>query len=225
MASPMPNGRSVRRRREARKTAGYTYVAMLVAVAVIGIGLSATGIVWSQASQREKERELIFAGAQLRDAIERYYERSPGVKRYPAALEDLLADRRFPGTERHLRRVYADPFSGKPDWALIEAPGGGIMGVHSKSTLSPVRNGALNNDRPFQGAKTYQEWRFFYDAQPSVSPHGISSPSAISTATSSSATASSSPGAAAPGGASTAANAGTQAPVVAPGSQRTARAR
>src|SRR5262249_29173489 len=142
-------------------------------VAVIGIGLSGTGVVWSQASQREKERELLFVGAQFRRAIETYYERSPGVKRYPAALEDLLADKRFPGTERHLRRIYADPFTGKADWVLMQAPGGGIMGVHSKSTAAPVRNGPLvSNDRPFQGAKTYQEWQFFYDAQPASSPPG-----------------------------------------------------
>ena len=220
MANPMPSGRGASGRRGPRLAAGFTYVAMLIAVAVIGIGLSATGIVWSQAGQRDKERELIFVGAQFREAIERFYERSPGVKRYPATLEDLLADRRFPGTERHLRRIYADPFTGKPDWVLIAAPTGGIMGVHSKSTASPVRNGSFSShDRSFQGAKTYQEWQFFYDAQAAASPPGSSSlpgpasPSGTLSAPGTSPSAQPAPAA------------GMQAPVVAPDSQRTARAR
>src|SRR5262249_18397110 len=128
----------------------------------------------------------------------------PGVKRYPAALEDLLADKRFPGTERHLRRIYADPFTGKADWVLMQAPGGGIMGVHSKSTAAPVRNGPLvSNDRPFQGAKTYQEWQFFYDAHPASSPPGAA------------------PAAPAPYGTAT----GMQMPVISSDSARPARAR
>ena len=169
MASPMQNGR------KARLQAGYTYVGMLLAVAVIGIGLAATGIVWSQAGQREKERELLFVGDQYRRAIERYYERSPGVKRYPAALSDLLSDTRFPKPERHLRRIYADPLTGKADWALIEAPGGGIMGVKSTSSATPIKSGAFGyRDRTFHGAKTYQEWEFFHESQAPAAPAGAS---------------------------------------------------
>ena len=164
----MPNGR------KARLQGGYTYVGMLLAVAVIGIGLAATGIVWSQASQREKERELLFVGDQFRRAIERYYERSPGVKRYPAALTDLLSDNRFPKPERHLRRIYADPLTGKADWMLLEVPGGGgIMGVKSKSTATPIKNAAFSHrDRVFEGAKTYQEWEFFHEAPAAAAPAG-----------------------------------------------------
>jgi type II secretory pathway pseudopilin PulG len=163
----------MRNGRQARPQSGYTYVAMLLAVAAIGIGLAAAGIVWSQASQRAKERELLFVGDQFRRAIERYYERSPGVKRYPAALADLVSDKRFPSPERHLRRIYSDPLTGKAEWTLIEAPGGGIMGVKSTSNAVPIKNAAFaRRDRTFEGAKTYQEWEFFHDAQATFAPAG-----------------------------------------------------
>ena len=63
---------------------GFTYLALLIAVALIGIGLVAASEVWSQSRQREKEQELLFIGEQFRQAIGMYYERTPGaVRRYP----------------------------------------------------------------------------------------------------------------------------------------------
>ena len=165
MAGPMANGRRVR-----RASRGYTYVAALIAVAVIGVVLAGTGIVWRQAAQREREQELLFIGNQFRRAIASYYDRTPGtVKRYPAKLEELLQDPRFPGTERHLRKMYADPMSGKPAWGLIAAPDGGIMGVHSLSEARTIKSGGfLARDRVFEGTSRYSEWRFFY--QPLATP-------------------------------------------------------
>ncbi len=156
----MWNGRSPRRQ------GGFTYVAMLVAVAVIGVGLAATGLVWSQSRQREKEQELLFVGDQIRQAIGRYYHGTPGpAKRYPQALEDLLADKRYPNPERYLRRIYTDPMTGKAEWGLMQAPEGGIMGVYSLSNGAPIKQaGFQDKDRTSQGATTYYEWRFFYEA-------------------------------------------------------------
>jgi type II secretory pathway pseudopilin PulG len=141
---------------------------MLIAVAVTGAGLAATGELWSQSRQREREQELLFAGNQFRQAIERYYQRTPGaVKRYPAKLEDLLLDRRYPTVQRYLRRIYLDPMTGKRDWGLVEAPGGGIMGVHSLSGKTPIKiSGFLARDRQFEGAASYRDWKFVYDPLP-----------------------------------------------------------
>src|SRR5689334_18277728 len=124
-----------------RAERGFTYLGMLVIVALMGFGLAAFGELYSHAAQRERERELLFVGNQFRDAIASYYNKSPGAKVYPKKLEDLVEDTRFPMPLRHLRRVYRDPMTGTADWALVEAPGGGFMGVHSVSEETPIKSG------------------------------------------------------------------------------------
>lgn len=112
---------------------GFTYLGALLLVAVSGAALAAFAGAWSHAREREKQAELRWVGGQFRQAIGLYYERSPGVKRYPERLEDLVEDKRFLTTQRYLRRVYADPVTGKADWELIPAPAGGMMGVRSRA--------------------------------------------------------------------------------------------
>lgn len=146
------------------KNAGFTIIAMLVATAVIGLGLAATGTVWSQARQRDREAELLAVGAEFRTAIERYYQRTPGVvKNYPQTLDELVKDPRFPGVERHLRRLYKDPMTGAADWLVVEAPTGGIMGVRSRSEAAPLKTGNFGAIDPGAGATRYSDWRFVYE--------------------------------------------------------------
>jgi len=146
---------------------GFTYVAMLVAVAIIGIGLAGTAEVWSLAHQREKEAELLFVGNQYREAIGRYYDATPGGgKRYPAKLENLVEDNRYPMPRRHLRKLYPDPLTGKAEWGLMEAPDGGIMGVYSLAPGAPLKQAEFaNRDRVMNQAPTYGEWRFFHEPE------------------------------------------------------------
>jgi hypothetical protein len=87
----------------------------------MGIALAGTGVIWHTQSRREKERELLFVGDQFRRAIGLYYERSPGAKRFPKGLEDLVLDRRYPNTQRYLRRLYADPVGGTSGWGWSQA--------------------------------------------------------------------------------------------------------
>jgi type II secretory pathway pseudopilin PulG len=146
---------------------GFTFLGLLIVVMIMGAALAATGTLFSHAAQREKERELLFVGHEFRDAIESYYRRTPGVSSaYPKTLEDLLEDKRFPMPVRHLRRIYADPMTGKPDWVAIEAPGGGIMGVRSRSDAQPIKTGNFElADAIFEDAKHYADWQFFYKPQ------------------------------------------------------------
>jgi type II secretory pathway pseudopilin PulG len=124
----------------ARSETGFTYLGILIAMALFGVALAATGDVWRTAAQREREQELLFVGNQFRNAFSTYSGFTPaGKPRYPRALEDLVEDNRFPVTRRHLRRVYADPMTGKPDWVLLDAPGGGIAGVQSRSEAKPLK--------------------------------------------------------------------------------------
>lgn len=143
---------------------GFTYLAMLFAVAMVGVALSAAGVMWSTERQREREKELLFIGNQFRHAIADYYEHSPGtVKRYPRSLVDLLRDNRFLGIQRHLRQIYVDPMTGSDNWGLITAPEGGIMGVHSLSNARPVKQaGFSDRDADFERKETYSDWRFVY---------------------------------------------------------------
>jgi type II secretory pathway pseudopilin PulG len=145
---------------------GFTYIGLMIFVALIGIGLAFAGQVWHTAAQREKEKELLFVGDQFRTAIAKYYEWSPGGgKKFPRSLEDLLEDRRYPTTKRHLRRIYSDPMTGRADWELVTAPDGSIMGVHSQSEQEPRKtSGFRAEDEQFAAAKKYSDWNFTYAA-------------------------------------------------------------
>ena len=146
---------------------GYTLLSVLLLVALLGLGAVSASELWSRAEQRERERELLFAGDQIREAIGQYYLRTPGTaKRYPQRLEDLLQDERYPTVTRHLRRIYTDPMTGKAAWGLVEAPGGGIMGVHSLSELPPRRRAGFSHEnKSFEAATRYSEWRFLFNPE------------------------------------------------------------
>ena len=146
-----------------RKT-GFTYLGVLFAVAIMGAVLAAVGSVWHTAQQREKERELLFIGNQFRSAIGGFYEKSSGtVKQYPHSLDDLLKDNRILVTKRWLRKIYIDPMTVKNEWGLVEAPGGGIIGVRSLSEDTPIKTGNFHKeDAEFEGKQHYSEWKFVY---------------------------------------------------------------
>lgn len=117
---------------------GFTYVMMLLAVALIGVLLAAAGTAYSDRTQRERERELLRVGSDFARAIGSYYRASPGtVRGYPMRLEDLLQDNRYATVTRHLRRLWVDPITGSAQWGLVRAPDGGIAGVYSLSERAP----------------------------------------------------------------------------------------
>jgi type II secretory pathway pseudopilin PulG len=154
-----------------RRPKGFTYLAVLFAVAILSGGLALAGEMWETSAQREREAELLFVGNQYRMAIQRYFLSGP-QRQYPRSLEDLLKDPRRPGTERYLRRLYPDPITGK-EWALVKAPDGGILGVHSPSEAKPFKLGGFKaRDAAFEGAQKYSDWKFI------VQPTGPTPPSA-----------------------------------------------
>jgi type II secretory pathway pseudopilin PulG len=167
----------------ARRESGFTYLALLFVIAFMGIGLALTGEVWRTAALRDKEAQLLYAGGQYRRAIERYY--ASGLRQYPRALEDLLKDPRKPNTQRYLRRLYIDPVTGSPEWGIVKAPDGGIMGVYSLSEAKPVKTGGFDpRNRAFEGAEKYSDWKFVYDPTkqqapvPGAAPGAAASPQA-----------------------------------------------
>jgi type II secretory pathway pseudopilin PulG len=161
-------------RRPPTRQSGFTFLGLLIIIAIMGAGLAAAGGLYSHTAQRDKERELLFVGNQFRAAIESYYRRSPGAAAFPKSLDELVEDKRFPMPQHHLRRIYADPLTGKPDWAVVEAPGGaGIMGVHSRSDAAPVKTGNFDaRDAAFEGAVRYSDWPFVYQPPEPPAPKG-----------------------------------------------------
>jgi type II secretory pathway pseudopilin PulG len=143
------------------RAAGYTYVVVLIWVALAGIGLAITGELWRTTAQREREAELLFIGEEFRRAITSYYESSPGVQRFPASLAALVRDERYPTVRRHLRKIYVDPMTGAAQWGLVKQPEGGIVAIYSLSSARPLRTGNFTGaQEAFAGKPKYSDWIF-----------------------------------------------------------------
>jgi len=162
--------------RSIRSQEGFTYIGVLLAVALIGTQLALAGVVWSFAQTRQKERELLSVGGQFRTAISQYYLNPKGPqKEYPRRLEDLLKDPRYPGTIRHLRKIYADPITGKKRWGLVRLPNGGIIGVYSLSEEAPIKTGNFRPvDLSFTNKQRYADWKFVH----AFGAQGVAAPGA-----------------------------------------------
>ena len=143
---------------------GFTYIAVLVLIALVGMGLVLASELWLTAQKREKERELLFTGNQFRRAIEMY----SATGAYPKRLEDLLQDPRVPGVRRYLRKIYRDPITGSNEWGLVRSSGDVIIGVYSLSDERPLKQAEFRLvDQDFKGKKKYSEWVFLpKSAQP-----------------------------------------------------------
>lgn len=129
-----------------RRTGGFTYIGLLVMIAIIGITTSVVGMSLRAEERIEKEKELLWIGHQYRQAIRDYYvyhlQRFQQASAhaqvnisgqvipqfYPTSIDDLLKDPIAPGTLRHLRKKYIDPMTGKDDWVLIPVGSAGQSG-------------------------------------------------------------------------------------------------
>jgi type II secretory pathway pseudopilin PulG len=144
--------------------------ALLVALSVMAILMTAAMPAWRQLVRREKEAELVFRGEQYARAIGLFQRKAgPGV--LPPSL-DVLVEQKF------LRKQYKDPITGA-DFELLratldarpgeagadssvqgspgQAPGqapGGIVGVVSTSTDESIRI--------YNGRTHYNEWQFVF---------------------------------------------------------------
>jgi type II secretory pathway pseudopilin PulG len=145
-------------------TRGFTYLGVLFAVAFIGIGLAATGSVWSVGNQRAKEKQLLFIGASVRSAIRSYYLNGPsGLQQYPRSLQDLLEDTRTGVMQRHLRKIYIDPMTNNRNWKPIMLAEGVLIGVSSTSPKRPIKRANFSaENRGLTDSQCYCDWRFVF---------------------------------------------------------------
>jgi len=86
-------------------------VALLVAISVMAIMMTAAMPAWHTMAQREKEAELVFRGEQIARAIGLYQRRFANA---PAPSIDFLVEQRF------LRKKYKDPIA-NDDFQVLTA--------------------------------------------------------------------------------------------------------
>lgn len=112
-----------------RDRRGFTFIEMLIVVAIIGILATIALPSFQLAVAKAKEAALKENLFILRDVIDQYFA---DQELYPPSLEELVE-------KRYLRRVPVDPITGKSDtWTFVFATDeqgqeNGIVDVHSGS--------------------------------------------------------------------------------------------
>jgi general secretion pathway protein G len=156
-----------------RPVGGFTFIELMVTLAIMAVLILVAVPLTQLAAQREKERELRMALAQIREALDAYkrvseqgrVELKLGDSGYPKNLADLvdgIPDQRSPNKTKmyFLRRLPRDPFFPDPStepadtWGLRSyasppdepAAGEDVFDVYSKS------------DRVGLNGVPYQQW-------------------------------------------------------------------
>ena len=109
--------------------AGYTLVALLAVMTLLALFAMAAAPSIRQQGQRENEKEAIFRGEQVADAIRIYYAnraatlRLVGDQALPSSMDQLLEGIPIPGgsKNRQILRASAarDPLSASGEWRFI----------------------------------------------------------------------------------------------------------
>jgi type II secretory pathway pseudopilin PulG len=155
----------MRRGKERARTAqgGFAYLALLISIAIIGVAAAGTIQLGAIYQRRVAEKELLYVGGEFQRALLDYAETTPlGQPTQPRTLDELLLDPRYPNPVRHLRKLYADPMTGKADWVLVKGlDGQTIIGIHSASTARPIQIAHFPKEfRGFEKKKRYTDWVF-----------------------------------------------------------------
>ncbi|MFC4933166.1 type II secretion system protein [Massilia sp. GCM10023247] len=166
-------------RRGARRDAGFTYVGLVVFVAILGLVGAATVKVDSLLRRAAAEQELLEIGAAFSEALRSYAAATPrGFPTAPPTLQDLLKDPRFPGTRRHLRKIFVDPVTGRDEWGVLyQGDKVGVLAVYSLSQAQPLK--VANFDARFQNFENKEhlsEWKFTAQGQGTSSAPGVRTP-------------------------------------------------
>lgn len=129
--------RQARARRDSER--GYTLVALLMVMSLLAIWAVAAAENVRQQAQREREKEAMFRGEQVADAIRAYYRfrGAQGVNSLPTSIDQLLEG--IPrGTKKlQILRVEAahDPLSSSGEWKLIGPTSQDIAGFVKSLTV------------------------------------------------------------------------------------------
>ncbi|MEK8031536.1 type II secretion system protein [Ideonella sp. DXS29W] len=139
------------------------YLAVMMAVAIIGLSAAYTVSAGASLAQHDAEEELLAIGLDFQRALQRYAAATPvGTPRAPTDLESLLKDPRQPGVQRYLRQIPVDPLTGQRDWVIVRNPQNLIVGLHSASARKPLKvTGFAPALSLLEGEReTYEAWVF-----------------------------------------------------------------
>jgi len=167
--------------RPARHAAGFTYVSMVFFVAILGLVGAATLKVDTLLRRAAAEQDLLEIGAEFSEALRSYAAATPrGYPTAPPTLQELLKDPRFPGTRRHLRKIFVDPVTGKDAWGIVyQGDKIGVLAVYSLSQAQPLK--LANFDARFlnfENKEHLSEWKFTATGQGAsvTAPNSIAPP-------------------------------------------------
>lgn len=124
-----------------KKERGYALVALLVVMSLMALFAMTAALDVKQQVQREREKEAIFRGEQVADAIRSYYRSkgSQGTNSLPTDMDQLLDGIQIPGRTKKLQilRVAAakDPLSSSGEWKLISPTSQDVGGLVKNLTL------------------------------------------------------------------------------------------
>jgi type II secretory pathway pseudopilin PulG len=157
-----------------RNVHGSTYLALMFLIVIMAIGMTAAAKQWKTVVQREQEADLLWRGIEIQTAIQVYSNTMkkgrviPG-EIYPQTLEDLTKS-----PKPSLRKAYKDPITGG-DWQYIrDQATGGIRGVRSASTLTPLKQHQFPAVvAHFEGFEAYNQWVFQYPSLSTPQTQGV----------------------------------------------------
>lgn len=121
--SIVPDSQSEMHSPKLQAEGGYTMVALLLVMSLLALFAAAAAPNVRQQAQREREKEAIFRGEQVADAIRSYYRYrgAQGVNSLPTSMDQLLEG--IPrGTKKlQILRVEAarDPLSSSGEWRFV----------------------------------------------------------------------------------------------------------
>lgn len=143
---------------------GYTYLGLIIFVAVVSVASAATLRLGVAAQRHAAEQALLETGLRLSLALESYARATPqGQDNFaPPDVQSLLRDPRYPQKiVRHLRRLEPDPITGKPAWGIVLTEDKrGIAGFHSLSDAKPLRSVFAPPFADFTQLPRYSDWVF-----------------------------------------------------------------
>jgi type II secretory pathway pseudopilin PulG len=113
-----------------RQQGGFTYVWVLIAVAVTAGLLAVAMQSATDRARRERQIEYAWIVEQYRLAVQSYaqYEITTGGAPLQS-LRQLVRDERGGVVRRHIRQLYPNPMTGRVDWQLRRGPNGEVVGV------------------------------------------------------------------------------------------------